>query len=222
MGFASSPATRTALAGYGIRVTGYTWRWALGLQGGTFPPHREINGEREPTPDSFAAYPGEDVNGSSCMCRLVPEYRTSDGRFARPDNLTPIFQPPVTAALELYRPPDLEPFLGQLGEFVDQLAQIDRNITVNLLPPPAANVYVDAPVVNVPAPVVNVSAPDVTVNAPPVTVEAPTVNVAAPKVTVEPRIDVKPVVKVIREKARKVRFRRNAEGRIESAEVTDQ
>lgn len=93
MGFADSPETRDTLAGYGVRVSGYVWRWGLGLKGGTFPPHYAINGEHAPTADSFEAYPGEDVNGDSCMCHLVPVYRTSDGRFARPDNLTPIFQP---------------------------------------------------------------------------------------------------------------------------------
>jgi len=92
MGFADSPATRNALANHGIRVTGWTWRWALGLKGGTFPPHREINGENAPTADQFEALPGEDVNGSSCMCRIVPVYRTADGRFAKP-GLKPVFQP---------------------------------------------------------------------------------------------------------------------------------
>jgi hypothetical protein len=94
MGFASAPVTRNALAAHGIRVTGWTWRWALGLKGGTFPPHRALNGDSEPTADSFPAYPGEDVNGDSCMCRLVPVYRTPDGRFAKP-GLEPVFSPPV-------------------------------------------------------------------------------------------------------------------------------
>lgn len=93
MGFADSPETRDTLAGYGIRVTGWTWRWALGLKGGTFPPHRAINGEQAPTADQFEALPGQDVNGDSCMCRLVPVYRTRDGRFAKP-GLKPVFQPP--------------------------------------------------------------------------------------------------------------------------------
>lgn len=224
MGFASSPATRTALAGYGVRVTGYTWRWALGLKGGTFPPHYEQNGEQAPTSDSFSALPGEDVNGDSCNCRLVPVYRTPDGRFARPDNLTPIFQPPVTAAMELYRPPelDLEPLVAALAIERPMNVSVtipDGAIVVNL---PKSDIRPPDVVVNVPKgeTVVNVSPPDVSVAAPNVTVETPTVNVAAPTVKVEPRIDVKPVVKVIREKAKKVRFRRNANGLIEEAEVT--
>lgn len=94
MGFASSPATRNALASHGIRVTGWVWRWGIGLKGGTFPPHRELNGEQASTADSFPAAPGEDVNGDSCMCRLVPVYRTPDGRFAKP-GLEPVFSPPV-------------------------------------------------------------------------------------------------------------------------------
>lgn len=93
MGFADSPETRDTLAGYGVRVTGYTWRWGLGLKGGTFPPHFDLNGDRATTADEFGTYPGEDVNGSDCTCHVVPEYRTPDGRFARPDNLVPIFQP---------------------------------------------------------------------------------------------------------------------------------
>lgn len=93
MGFASSPETRDTLAGYGIRVTGYRWRWALGLKGGTYPPHYHQNGERVTDAGDFEALPGEDVNGEFCACQLVPEYRTPDGRFARP-GLNPIFQPP--------------------------------------------------------------------------------------------------------------------------------
>lgn len=94
MGFADSPETRDTLAGHGIRVTGWTWRWALGLKGGTFPPHYAMNGDQAPTADQFGVYPGEDVNGDSCACRLVPVYRTSDGRFAKP-GLKPVFQPPA-------------------------------------------------------------------------------------------------------------------------------
>lgn len=97
MGFANSPATRTALAGYGIRVSGYRWQWGLGLKGGTFPPHYHQNGEHAPTADSFTAQPGEDVNGESCMCALVPVYRDQAGRFARP-GLEPVFSPPAVAS----------------------------------------------------------------------------------------------------------------------------
>lgn len=93
MGFADSPETRNILANYGIRVTGYRWRWALGLKGGTYPPHYHQNNERVTDAGDFEALPGEDVNGSSCNCNLVPEYRTPDGRFARP-GLQPVFQPP--------------------------------------------------------------------------------------------------------------------------------
>lgn len=94
MGFADSPETIDTLAGYGIRVTGYRWQWGLGLKGGTYPPHYDQNGEHAATSDSFEALPGEDVNGDSCVCALIPIYRTPDGRFAKP-GLTPVFQPPA-------------------------------------------------------------------------------------------------------------------------------
>lgn len=94
MGFADSPATRNALANHGIRVSGFRWRWALGLKGGTFPPHRRLNGRFGTDTNSFdGRTPGHDVNGDTCACRLVPNYRTADGKIAKPDNLTPIFQP---------------------------------------------------------------------------------------------------------------------------------
>lgn len=93
MGFASSPETRDTLAGHGITVTGYRWRWGIGLKGGTYPPHYHQNGEHAVDPGDFEAYPGEDVNGDACMCWVVPVYRTPDGRFAKP-GLEPIFQPP--------------------------------------------------------------------------------------------------------------------------------
>lgn len=95
MGYATSPETIDTLANYGVKVGGYRWRWAIGLKGGTFPPHRHINGQFGATSDSFEALPGEDVNGDSCACSLVPVFRGPDGRFARPDNLRPIFQPPA-------------------------------------------------------------------------------------------------------------------------------
>lgn len=64
--------------------------------------------------------------------------------------------------------------------------------------------------------------PKFSVEAPTVNVQPPVVNVAAPNVTVEPRIEVKPVVKIIREKvAKAVRFRRNSIGQIEEAEVVE-
>lgn len=98
MGFADSPATRNALASHGIRVSGWRWRWALGLQGGTYPPHRHLNGRVGTNENSFdGRTPGHDVNGDSCMCRLVPTYRTADGRLAKP-GLEPVFQAPVIAA----------------------------------------------------------------------------------------------------------------------------
>lgn len=94
MGFASSPETRDTLAGYGIRVGGYRWRWALGLKGGTYPPHYHQNNEFASDAGEFEALPGEDLNGDSCTCNLVPVYRDAAGRFARP-GLTPVFQPPA-------------------------------------------------------------------------------------------------------------------------------
>lgn len=98
MGFANSPAMRSVLASHGIQVSGYRWRWAPGLKGGTFPPHRHVNGQVRTYEEDFDATPGDDVNGDACMCALVPAYRTPDGRMAKP-GLTPVFQPPVTAAL---------------------------------------------------------------------------------------------------------------------------
>lgn len=94
MGFADSPVTRSVLAQHGIRVSGYRWRWGIGLKGGTFPPHRHINGQVRSFAEDFDAQPGEDVNGDSCMCWLVPAYRTADGRLAKP-GLEPVFQPPA-------------------------------------------------------------------------------------------------------------------------------
>lgn len=93
MGFADSPVTRNVLAGHGIRVSGYRWRWRLGLKGGTFPPHFHQNNERVTDAGDFEALPGEDLNGAYCCCQLVPEYRDAAGRFARP-GLEPIFQSP--------------------------------------------------------------------------------------------------------------------------------
>lgn len=92
MGFADSPVTKSLLANQGIRVSGYRWRWAPGLKGGTYPPHRHVNGQVRTYADDFEAEPGDDVNGSACMCALVPAYRTPDGRMAKP-GLAPVFQP---------------------------------------------------------------------------------------------------------------------------------
>lgn len=93
MGFASSPETIDTLATHGIRVGGYRWRWALGLKGGTFPPHYAINNQFASDAGDYDALPGEDLNGSSCNCNLVPVYRDAQGRFAKP-GLTPVFQRP--------------------------------------------------------------------------------------------------------------------------------
>lgn len=221
MGFASSPATRTALASLGVRVTGWTWRWALGLKGGTFPPHFDINGEHAPTADSFDALPGEDVNGDSCNCRLVPVYRTPDGRFARP-GLQPVFQPPVIAAAHTHQHGDrfeVEQFMELVKSYATQPVNVtvripDSAIVVNVPEFPA----IPVPNVVVEPTVVHVAAPSVTVDNP-VTVEPTPITVQPPAITV----DVKPApVKIIREKilARKVRFRRNNDGRITEAEVT--
>lgn len=229
MGFANSPATRTALAGYGIRVSGYRWQWGLGLKGGTFPPHYHQNGEHAPTADSFTAQPGEDVNGDTCMCALVPVYRDQAGRFARP-GLEPVFTPPAVASLQVHQPEpfDWSPLEDALEAFTAKTLEVripDGAFTINLpeLNPTfhvaAPNVTVDAP----PPATVTVS-PSFTVEPTTVTMDSPTVNVAAPNVRVEPQIIVKPApVKIIREKvARAVRFRRNTNGQITEAEVTSE
>jgi hypothetical protein len=195
------------------------------LKGGTFPPHYHQNNERVSDAGDFEALPGEDVNGDSCACNLVPEYRTPDGRFAKP-GLTPVFQPaPVTAAA-VFQP---EPF--DWTPLVEALS-VERPLAVSLSLPQGSivvNVPETRPVVNVTAPAVNVAPPSVSVAAPNVTVEPPhvtvaetVVNVAAPNVSVEPKIEVKPApVKIIRQAAKAVRFRRNNNGLIESAEVTE-
>lgn len=92
MGFASSPATKTALAPYGIRESGVRWRWAPGAAGLTYPPHRAINGQFRTDEGDFDAIPGEDLNGDKCLCWLVPLYRTADGRVAK-GGLEPLFLP---------------------------------------------------------------------------------------------------------------------------------
>lgn len=227
MGFADSPATRTALAGAGIRVSGYRWQWGLGLKGGTFPPHLDINGEHAPTSDSFEALPGEDVNGDTCMCQLVPVYRDEAGRFAKP-GLEPVFTPPVIASLEPYRPEpiDWSPLVAALTEQREFTLTVPEGAFTINLPELSPTFHVAAPNVTVAA----AAAPEVTVQptfqveSPNVNVAPPTVNVAAPNVTVSPNIEVKPApVKIIREKvARAVRFRRNANGQIEEAEVTSE
>lgn len=242
MGFADSPATINALAGHGIRVSGYRWQWGLGLKGGTFPPHFHQNGEHGATADSFPAAPGEDVNSDACMCALVPVYRDEAGRFAKP-GLKPIFQPPaVTAAASVFGQPIHQDWTDQgvqgLGDFVRFL--MERAVEAKAAPPSEFTLSVPdgaftinlpelSPSFHVAAPNVQVDSPEVTVQptfaveSPVVNVQPPVVHVAAPSVHVEPRIEVKPVVKVIREKvARAVRFRRNANGQIEEAEVTSE
>lgn len=94
MGYAGSPETIDTLAGHGVRVSGYQWIWAMGLKGGTYPPHLDIDRSVEPFSTSFEAQPGEDWNGDSCTCAIVPLFRDKAGRFAKP-GLTPIFQPPT-------------------------------------------------------------------------------------------------------------------------------
>lgn len=189
MGFADSPATVNALAGHGVRVAGYRWRWALGLKGGTYPPHRHQNGEFVVDAGEFEALPGEDVNGDNCACNLIPQYRGPDGRFAKP-GLQPVFQPPVTAAAPVVyeaAPIDWTPLTAALEAFATpqpvQVTIPDGAIVINL--PRQA-----PPTVNVAAPSVTVAAPNVEVAAPTVNVEAPTVNVEAPIITVEPKFDV--------------------------------
>lgn len=231
MGFADSPATRQALAPYGIRVQGARWRWRIGLKGGTFPPHRHINGQVRSSENEFDALPGEDVNGESCNCAVVPVYRTADGRLAKP-GLTPVFQPPVTAALPA--PLDLSPIADLMGSVME------REWVVNLPPaeptpveirvdtPPAPEVRVDFDVAPLVAAlsdqrvVAQVVIPDGAIQVH-VTVEAPAVNVEAPNVTVEPQITVQPApVKVIDQGkgTKTVEFRRGANGLIENATVT--
>lgn len=229
MGFADSPATINALSGHGIRVSGWRWQWGLGLKGGTYPPHFHQNGEHQPTADSFEALPGEDVNSDACMCALVPVYRTPDGRFAKP-GLQPIFQPPATASLVPYPTPepiDFSPLVAALNEAHREftLSVPEGAFTINL-PELNPTFHVAAPAVTVeaaPTPEVTVQ-PTFAVESPVVNVSPPVVNVAAPKVTVSPNIEVKPApVKIIREKvARAVRFRRNSNGQIETAEVTSE
>lgn len=223
MGFAEAPATRNALASHGIRISGYRWRWAPGLKGGTYPPHRHVNGQVRTDKGDFRAEPGEDVNGESCMCALVPAYRTADGKLARP-GLEPVFQPPafpVTAA-QAFEPFDWQPLVDALS--VERPVNVslslpDGSVVVNVPMAPVPDVVVNVP--EAAPPVVNVEAPNVA--APNVTVEAPNVTVESPTVTVEPRIEVKPApVKVIREKVnRVVNFRRNASGQIEEATVEE-
>lgn len=93
MGFAASPATKQALAPYGITESGVRWKWAPGAQGLTFPPHRAINGQFRSGPEAFDAEPGHDVNGDRCLCWLVPLYRTADGKIAKA-GLKPVFLQP--------------------------------------------------------------------------------------------------------------------------------
>jgi hypothetical protein len=220
MGYATAPETRDTLANFGIRVSGYRWRWGIGLKGGTFPPHRHINGQVRSDEGDFEALPGEDVNGDSCMCNLVPAYRTQDGKLARPNNLVPIFQPPVTAAQVIQSEPlDLTPLYELLAAQPSvQVTIPDGAIVVNVPQQAPPTVNVDSPTVNVAAPNVNVQPPKVTVQSP-VTVEPTVVNVKAP--TVENTVEPAPVkVTTTRVGPKQVTFTRGSDGRIESAQVT--
>lgn len=197
MGFADSPATRNALANHGIRVSGFRWRWALGLGGGTFPPHRKLNGRFGNDSNSFEGrIPRQDVNGSSCMCSLVPNYRTADGKIAKP-GLEPVFQTPFVASLgQPATPVVIEPKPIDFGPLVAALSDqppIYVNVTI---PDGAIVVNVPETVVNVHPTPVNISSPDVNVNVPPaqisidspVTVEPTVVNVDPTPVKVENKI----------------------------------
>lgn len=230
MGFADAPATRDALAGQGVYVSGYQWRWAVGLKNGTYPPHLELDHEVQPFETSFEVQPGEDWNGDSCACAIVPQYRGPDGRFAKPGFVRePRFQPPafpVTAAAS-FVPFDLQPLIDVLA--VERPVNValslpDGSVVVNLPTMNPPDVIVNVPKLPLPTVQVDVAAPDVTVTAPSVNVAAPNVTVAAPSVKVEPRIEVKPApVKIIREKvAKAVRFRRNSSGQIEEATVVEE
>ena len=217
MGFADSPATVNALAGYGVRVAGYRWRWALGLKGGTYPPHRHQNGEFVTDAGDFEALPGEDVNGGSCACNLIPQYRGPDGRFAKP-GLQPVFQAPVTAAAPV-QTFDWQPLTAAIEALAHHTSEFsvtipDGAIVINLPQSAAPTVNVAPALVEVAAPNVTVEAPNVTVELPSVTVEAPTVNVEAPVVTVEPTIEVKPATAKMLPppKPRETRIVRDAEG----------
>lgn len=231
MGFAKAPATVNALAGQGVRISGYQWRWAVGLKDGTYPPHLELDHDVEPFEHSFEAQPGEDWNGDACMCAIVPQYRGPDGRYAKPGvEREPRFAPPVfpaTASLVPYpvpEPIDWSPLVAALSERTPQefmLSVPEGTFTINL-PELSPSFHVAAPNVKVESPEVTVQ-PTFQVESPTVNVQPPVVHVAAPNVTVSPNIEIKPVVKVIREKvARAVRFRRNSSGQIEEAEVTSE
>jgi hypothetical protein len=218
MGFADSPATVNALAGYGVRVAGYRWRLALGLKGGTYPPHRHQNGDFAVDAGEFEALPAEDVNGSSCACNLIPQYRGPDGRFAKP-GLQPVFQAPVTAAATVSEPFDWSPLTAALTEALSTPQPVsvfipDGAIVINLPASAAPTVNVAPAEVTVAAPNVTVEAPNVTVEPPSVTVEAPNVTVEAPLVTVEPTIEVKPATAKMLPppKPRETRIVRDAEG----------
>lgn len=82
MGFATSPATSNALANLGIRPGGYRWRWEIGAGGGTYPPHKSLNGRVRGERNGFGVFPGLDVNGDHCMCRIDVVYRDIRGRIA--------------------------------------------------------------------------------------------------------------------------------------------
>lgn len=238
MGIANAAATRNALAGQGVYVSGYQWRWAVGLKDGTYPPHLELDHEVRPFETSFEAQPGEDWNGDACMCAIVPQYRGPDGRFAKPGFVRePRFAPPVTASQTF----DWQPLVEALSMREFTLNVPDGAFVVNV-PEATHTFHVAAPRVEVAAPAVTVTpsfnvepvtvmmdspvvtvTPTFAVEAPNVNVAPAVVNVAAANVTVEPKIEVKPApVRIVREKAaRMVRFGRNSTGQIETAEVDD-
>lgn len=159
------------------------------------PPHFHQNNEFVSDAGDFEALPGDDVNGSSCACNLVPVYRDADGRFAKP-GLAPIFQAPVTAAVPgvgMAPTFDLSPIAEALAAFAPQPVTVtipDGAIVINLPDQAPPVVHVAAPAVNVQAPTVTVEAPTVSVEAPAVNVQPPVVNVEAPVVTVEPTFEI--------------------------------
>lgn len=88
-GFAQGDVVRTALAGKGITVAGYRWKWLPGIKLGVFPPHLarhnatvfDIEGWPA-TLDGAGAFPGLGWNGKTCMCSVKWILRDTKGRFA--------------------------------------------------------------------------------------------------------------------------------------------
>lgn len=84
-GFAQGRKVTEALAGVGVRATGWIWRWHPGTKGGVFPDHLALNGEHEPDILGFGSLPQGDINGDYCECQLQTVWRDErTGRFARP------------------------------------------------------------------------------------------------------------------------------------------